>query len=156
MFSEAHDVSADGSVVVGIFGSAGVNEPFRWTAATGMVGLGAPLGPSGPGAAHGVTPDGSVVVGTSGDVAFLWDADHGMRSIQALLTDGAGIDLAGWDLRAAADVSADGTVVLGWGTNPDGFTEAWIADLSVPEPMSIVLVGSCLVGLAARHPRLRV
>ena len=39
-YSDAADVSADGSVVVGGSFSASGREAFRWTASTGMVGLG--------------------------------------------------------------------------------------------------------------------
>src|SRR5262245_47092881 len=67
--SFATGVSADGSVVVGSSSSAtsGPNpddrEAFRWTAATGMVGLGfLPGGTFSDSGAFGVSADGSVVV----------------------------------------------------------------------------------------------
>lgn len=97
--SEAHGVSADGSVVVGCGNGCGQGA-FRWTQATGMVGLGSLPGDV-ESNANGVSADGSVVVGISWDPvshAFLWTADTGMVS----LGDGA-----------ANNVSADGTVVVG-------------------------------------------
>ncbi len=40
-----------------------------------------------------------------------------------------GANLAGWKLRSATAVSADGSVVVGYGMNPNGNREAWIARL---------------------------
>src|SRR5499427_7306088 len=55
--SDAHGVNADGTVVVG----SSNGQAFRWTAASGMVGLGA-LPPT-LSVARGVNADGTVVVG---------------------------------------------------------------------------------------------
>ena len=38
-----------------------------------------------------------------------------------------GTDLTDWTLSQAEGVSDDGTVIVGYGNNPDGNTEAWIA-----------------------------
>jgi probable HAF family extracellular repeat protein len=62
--SSAYAASADGDVIVGDGQSASGQEPFRWTSAGGMVGLGhLPGDTAGFGAA--VSADGSVVVGVS-------------------------------------------------------------------------------------------
>jgi hypothetical protein len=72
-----------------------------------------------------------------------------MESVALLLT-ASGIDLTGWELRGAYGVSADGDIIVGVGTNPDGNPEAWIANLSaVPVPASVWLFGSGLLGLVA-------
>ncbi|WP_277874339.1 MULTISPECIES: PEP-CTERM sorting domain-containing protein [Microcystis] len=138
-FSEANGVSADGSVVVGYSnGGNGFNgnliEAFRWTQAGGMVGLGVLSGGIAS-YANGVSADGSVVVGYSrtgpftGAEAFIWNSTQGMRSLQQVLTNDYGLDLTGWFLNEANAISADGLTVVGFGTNPDGLTEAWIARL---------------------------
>ena len=62
--SFAHNVSANGSVVVGISDSASGFEAFRWTKAGGMVGLGFLPGDV-ESDAFGVSADGSVIVGRS-------------------------------------------------------------------------------------------
>ena len=84
------------------------------------------------GDARAASGDGSIVVGYSdyqtGTAAFVWDETHGMRRLQDVLT-GLGLDLTGWTLQAANDISADGRVIVGSGTNPDGDTEAWMAVL---------------------------
>src|SRR5690606_37198382 len=86
-------------------------------------------------AAYGVSADGSVVVGRANDEdgqeAFRWTEATGLESIAAILKD-AGVDLTGWDLRQANDVSADGTVIVGNGWK-DGKDEAFIAKVPLPE-----------------------
>jgi hypothetical protein len=54
---------------------------------------------------------------------------------------GAGLDLSGWSLDSAWGVSADGFTIVGYGINPSGQNEGWIANLSpepVPEPLTIL------------------
>jgi probable HAF family extracellular repeat protein len=138
-------VSADGSVIVGYANEAtftGV-QAVRWTAETGMVGLGERL----PGdffwsEAHDVSADGAVVVGQQGppDGAFLWTENSGSRLIASILIEdyGLGESLAGWQLIAANAVSADGKTIVGWGRNPVGEYEPWIA--YVPEPSGLLLL----------------
>ena len=81
--------------------------------------------------AYDVSADGSIVVGFAQSAteanAFIWDADHGMRVLRDVLTNDFGLDLTGWRLREATGISADGVTIVGWGVNPDGDFEAWIA-----------------------------
>ena len=129
--SQASSVSADGLVVAGSCGQA-----FRWTAATGMVGLGYLPGAS-KSQATGVSGDGSVIVGTCDNQAFVWDAVNGMRNLWDILVNDCGLDLTGWVLYHASDVSADGQRIVGIGTNPSGSAEAWLA--TIPAPIMLVL-----------------
>jgi len=80
--SEAWNVSADGSAVVGNNLSTNSFEAFRWTADEGMVGLGNLPGGNSESFARGISADGSIVVGHSnsnnGDEAFRWTADEGI------------------------------------------------------------------------------
>ena len=168
--SRASAVSADGLVVVGGGRSASGREAFRWTASGGMVGLGdLPGGPVNQrfwSQATETSSDGSLVVGLatseSGIEAFVWDSTHGMRELDQILT-GLGLDLTGWWLESATGISADGRVIVGTGTNPNGDYEAWIATLPEPSaglpalaPVSLGLLGGllALVG-AARAVGLR-
>lgn len=118
--SYATAVNSDGSVVVGHGTSAGkplptggstalTNEGFRWTAADGLVGLGAmsdsPYGSD----ARAVSADGSVIVGTA------TPADGFPRAIRWTSATGL-IDLGlpvGSAQAEANGVSADGSVVAG-------------------------------------------
>ena len=66
----------------------------------------------------------------SGFEAFVWDATTGSSLRQVLVSQfGLGDSLRGWKLQAATAVSADGSVVVGYGMNPHGNREAWLAYL---------------------------
>jgi uncharacterized membrane protein len=126
-----------------------------------MVGLGDLEGGSFFSSAKGVSGDGSVVVGqgssASGSEAFIWDSTNGTQSISDILTT-SGVDLTGWSLTTAFGISNDGMTVVGIGTNPFGFNEAWVANLGaepVPEPTTIALLGIGLAGLAGAEVRRR-
>jgi probable HAF family extracellular repeat protein len=135
--SSAHDVSADGSVVVGVAqDSNGFYRPFRWTPGGGMQDLGTLGGRHGE--AMRVSPNGATIVGTASTVnssasanitseGFLsLNGDHRMHPFR--WTQGSGMqDLGtfggccGW----ANGVSADGEVVVGWALNANGNLRAF-------------------------------
>jgi probable HAF family extracellular repeat protein len=125
--SRALDVSADGTVVVGSSSSASGDEAFRWTSDGGMVGLGNLTGHNGS-VAHAVSADGSVVVGWSSysdnvhvysQEAFRWTSDGGMVGLSDLP--------GGRSWSGALDVSADGSVVVGYRGSASG-PEAFVWD----------------------------
>ena len=62
-----------------------------------------------------------------------------------------GLDLTGWDLLSASAISADGRHLVGYGSNPDGFTEAWL--VTIPEPGTGLLLVTGLLGIAVRRRR---
>ena len=138
-FSAAWASSADGSVVVGQSwtqgnqNSSNYEQAFRWTAETGMVGLGELPGGIFYSEADGISPDGSIIVGGSGTAngaeAFIWDAANGMRRLADHLAEKGAYVPPGWTLRYANGVTVNNGVVsiAGWGINPNGGTEPWIA-----------------------------
>jgi len=151
-------VSADGVVIAGrskseLCGPGGW-EAFRWIERRGMTGLGDLPGGEFCSFARDISADGSIIVGTgtdeSGRQAFIWDADHGMRALAEVLTSEYGLDLSGWHLESAAAISADALTIAGFGTNPNGETEAWITH--IPEPASVCLLA---FGLSATLRRRR-
>ncbi len=150
--SAAYDISAGGSIVVGSSASHRGPEAFLWTSEGGMVGLGDIADGQYSSGALGVSADGTVVVGwadpfgpPNDDTAFIWDPIHGMRDLKEVLSVDYGLDLTGWELTSATDVSADGKVIVGYGVNPAGDKEAWRA--VIPEPSGAVLALSGLLAL---------
>lgn len=113
-YSEAADVSADGSIVVGAAGSLTTVRAFRWTEETGMATL-AGESDDGPvsSIANAVSADGEVIVGWSMThkqhspftEAFRWTEEDGVVRLG---------DLPGGELASQArDVSEDGSVIIG-------------------------------------------
>lgn len=149
--SDAQASSSDGSVVVGNGTSASGLEAYRWTSGGGMVGLGDLAGGQFESRAWDVSGDGLVVVGASyslsGLEAIIWDQTNGMRALDEVLID-LGIDLTGWTLTQATGISADGSIIVGYGDHTGFGPEAWIA--VIPEPSSALLFGMGLVALAWR------
>jgi len=140
-------VSRDGSVVVGSTSSG--HQAYRWTAAGGMVGLGDLAGGSFESQAFGVSGDGEIVVGygsvDSGALAIIWDLQHGMRELKTVLTTECGLDLTGWRLGFATGISDDGRVIVGYGSGPQGGTEAWMAVIPEPTTLSLLALGGLAV-----------
>lgn len=147
----AEDANADGSVIVGTSNGLAV----MWTAA-GMTDLGSIVDAS-PRRyyARAVNGDGSVIVGSStaigpneGPVPWIWTAATGMLSLDEALTN-AGVDLTVWTLNDAADISADGRSITGWG----GFGGRFIGYTAViPAPGTLgLLVVSGLVASRRRR-----
>jgi len=115
----AYGISGDANVIVGNSQASAGFEAFRWTSAGGMASLGGINS-----AAYGASYDGSVIVGTTqgptgGAEAFRWTSATGMVGLG---------DLAGGLINSnGAAVSADGTIVFGWGNTSIG-NEAFIWD----------------------------
>jgi probable HAF family extracellular repeat protein len=134
--SIAYGISADGSTIVGYgYPATTSHEAFRWTAGGGFAGLG--FVPCDTWSiARAASGDGSIVVGdpqtAQGDCIFIWDAQHGIRRLRDVLANDYGLDLSGWTLRRAQAISADGMTIVGYGINPSGQTEGWIANLAPP------------------------
>lgn len=125
-------VSADGSVVVGYSAAGDEREAFRWTPSSGMSGLGDLPGGAVRSTAHGVSDDGAMVVGVghtdSGNEAFIWIRGT-LFNLRTWLIDTLHLDLSGWTLTEARRISADGSTIIGYGLNPDGDREAWVAHI---------------------------
>jgi probable HAF family extracellular repeat protein len=127
-------VSRDGSVVVGSSTDFARNvRAFRWTPQTGMADLGNRIDGLLGSFATSVSGDGRIIVGwgptATGDVALIWDADHGLRLLEAALVADYETTIMGWKLTRATAISDDARVIAGYGTNPQGQTEAWIVTL---------------------------
>jgi len=139
-WSRGWAASDDGSVIVGESTSPEGRQAFRWEAGE-MVGLGDLPEGAFSSTAFGVSGDGSIIVGSGStgpvdrphDEAFIWNSVNGMRGLQNVLEDHMGLDLAGWTLTSARDISYHSRVITGFGINPDGNWEGWLV-LSWEQP----------------------
>ena len=101
--------------------------------------LGALLGPL------AISDDSSVIVGAYGGRALIWTESFGLRDLQDLLATDFGVDLDGWTLESARDISSDGTVIVGTGRNPFGRPEGWIAVIPEPTTLALLATGAWLI-----------
>jgi probable HAF family extracellular repeat protein len=131
--SYGYACSADGSVVVGrVFDVGTGGQIFRWSTTEGIEGLGTLPGDNSA-FAYGVSGDGNTIVGMSQfspptvQRAFLWTRALGMVDLNTYLPT-RGVDLTGWNLTNATDISVDGLKIVGYGIH-NGSTEAWIVTL---------------------------
>lgn len=123
--SFAAGVSDDGEVTVGYSGG----QACRWirTAAPELLGV--------AGIAYAASADGSTIVGVIGNtvypptLAFVWDATNGVRSLDDVLT-GLEVELDGWSLQEATDVSDNGSVIVGWAVDGSDNHAAWMVNLA--------------------------
>lgn len=142
--SEGLGISADGSVVVGYATDDTGTRAAFWDAAGTLH----PITPGNMSSALAASTDGSLVLGgRSYGPSIVWDAAHGTRPLDSFLPDdfGLGSAIAGWTLEKAYGLSADGSVLLGEGLNPNGDRETFLVNLPEPSLLSALLVGPCLL-----------
>lgn len=130
--TNARDISGNGQVVVLDMDSGSYSNAYRWTAVGGEEKIG-------NGRIYATNWDGSVIVGSNNDQAFIWDSENGMRNLKDYLITLSCFGMVGWNSTTATGISDDGTVIVGYGTNPKGKREAWMA--SVPAISHSNLVG---------------
>lgn len=150
--------SADGSMIYGYGIMNDEYQPFIWRQETGVVPLIFPEFPNGTTLISGINETGSVMVGMvrynhgGFNGAFIWDAEHGPRSLKDVLETDYGLDLTGWSLDVVTSLSADGTVLVGEGMSPNSRLEAWRA--VIPEPSGATLALALTI-LLLNHIQLR-
>jgi probable HAF family extracellular repeat protein len=115
--AEHYNVSADGTVAVGVIGK----NAMRWDSARGPQDLGQLPGTGifGSAIAQDVSDDGQIVVGTNlydiGPFAardpILWTPALGLTNLETWLV-AQGVNLQGLDLRGAVAITGDGTKIL--------------------------------------------
>lgn len=118
--------STDGSTIVGGVSTFYESDAFKWTSTSGTALLPHASSMFTSGWADAMSSNASTIVGTSGDRAAMWRGDK-PRLIETMLQFHGVTIPQGWILRGATGVSADGTVIAGWGINPQGYREAWRA-----------------------------
>jgi uncharacterized membrane protein len=150
--NSALGISPDGSKIFGTSSTPDGFQPYLWSAATGVTSMSAAVDEFFP---YDVSDTG-VVVGRArfeGIVhAAIWTEGGGLERVVDYLRN-QGLDLAP-DARLggfAKAISADGTVLTGYGGNPVlGAPTIWIADLAaptIPEPSTLVLLAAGVLSL---------
>jgi probable HAF family extracellular repeat protein len=121
--------NADGSIILGTSGVRG--EPDE---ASVLWEDGSPssIGSTGIGFST-IDATGQVTAGMSiaQQAAYRWTSADGIQSIRSLLNK-AGVDTASWREFEAAYVNGNGRVFAGYGTDPNGALQAFIARLPLP------------------------
>jgi uncharacterized membrane protein len=109
-------------------------------------------------AAYALSTDGSVIGGSITQIANLETATLWKKGVLGTYTEYNVMELLanigssgqdGWYLHAVTGVSGDGRTIAGWGTDPLGQTQGWVAH--IPAPGSVALIG--LAGLVAARRR---
>lgn len=153
--SSAQGMSPDGTYIVGQGLSDNGLEAFIWTEQSGMTGLGDLDGGAFESRAFAVSADGSTIVGEAsadnGVTAFIWTESTGMITVRSLIENELNLDITGWQLNAATDISDDGLTIVGNGVNPTGQNEAWV--LRVPEPTTAVILAMFVIVTGRRDRR---
>jgi hypothetical protein len=137
----ATSVSDDGVRIAGYSGSSA----WLWTASAGY---------------QTIVPNPPVIGGTfnptlSGDGntlvyrEFIWTQSSGTQLLTSVLTS-AGCDFTGWTNLRVIDTSFNGLTLCGYGTNPQGQTEAWYATIPGPSSTAALLA---LTGIATARRR---
>ena len=125
----SEDISTDGKIVVGLTDSDG--GAFRYSEVGGMEEIGAftPVKTNG---------DGSVILGDD----RIWNQENGLQSAKDYLTQkGIDLDSDGWIIASVKDISDDGNVIVGTGTNNSTSQESpWIAILTPTPPETTAIV----------------
>lgn len=125
--SEAMDVSADGTWVIGIGDTGSNNSPWRWSQSGGYEAL-FPVASGFRGLALGISSDGNVIVGYTRNnsgipivaTPFIWTPSGGMQDLNTYVTAN-GVDLQGATLSYVFDVSPDGRSFVGWTSANTGY-----------------------------------
>ncbi|RKX28844.1 MAG: hypothetical protein DRP71_16935, partial [Verrucomicrobia bacterium] len=127
VLSKGHDVSGDGTIVVGNSSSSAgqFGEMYRWSLPNGMQGLGLLNTDDVLSSATAVSADGRTVVGYVADrdqveKAVRWTAEDGLKPLWA--SAGAG------DSSVAYDVSGNGERIVGGFREGDGLNRAFLWD----------------------------
>lgn len=141
--------SADGTFFSGTSLATGTN-PAYWTRENGLQHLPL-LGDHFFGNVLGMSADGWVIVGTSQGVECVW-IDQGEAIEFIDYAESFGLDMTGWSILNARQVSADGTTIVGTARHASweiGRVEGFV--LTIPAPASASVFALGIVSLRRRR-----
>ena len=79
------------------------------------------------------------------------ECDPNCEALKDIPENDFALDLTGWQLMHATAISDDGLTIAGYGINPNGSKEPWMA--TIPEPCSILLLSLGALALRRRRGR---
>lgn len=144
--SSAYGVSADGSVVTGFSGNVAV----IWVNGVAQS-LGA-LNGADFAVAYTSNADGSVIGGYSfigfSARATMWSQELGLVDLNTYLPT-LGIDLTGWELQYARDISLDGSTIVGEGMF-NGELRGWVVTVPAPGSAGVLIAAGAMMSRRRR------
>lgn len=168
--TRAYALSGDGSIVVGAskpFWDGTTGQAFRWTQATGMVGIGYPTAGGIYSEATGISRDGSMIVGYGiggggGSTSFTWTQAQGMRVLPALpLGPGSqatalGMNFDGSYIAGRCEAASVSSTAVLWHNGvaqglgvPNGWTKSVATDVSDDGQIVVGTLGTFAVTVPA-------
>lgn len=150
-------LSPDGGTAVGHQDFGGLGRPVYWdeSGAAHEINLWPGFD---AGFAYAASESGGVIVGRWVDTsfggsgenkAFIWDPEHGARPLQDVLIAELGLDLGGWSLLDAVDITPDGKTIVGVAMDEFGSQLAYKVVIPAPGVLPLLVLG----GLAAGRRR---
>lgn len=132
--SLANDISASGNAIVGYGETANGIEAALWLKGESIRNLGTTNDGYRMEVANATSVDGSIVVGqgriSEDSRAMIWDEENGLHLISDWVeTNLPEVDLQGWKLREAIDISDNGRYIIGRGVNLSDDDGSWRLDL---------------------------
>lgn len=140
-FGQANAVSGNGQFIVGKSSISGVDHAFRYQLG-GSLPMGATADLGANAEATAVSNDGHTVVGffNNGTVTypidpFIWTARGGFINLREYLDDNGVAGAANWTNARATGISADGTLVVGYGNVTSIlYQQGFVAKIPAAEP----------------------
>ncbi len=128
--------TSDASALVGSAVFDGVHHPFRFEWPDRISVLKEPPIEHPYTRVTAISRNGRTIVGSAGGIgsgeAFVWDGDGEPQPLRQILTDDCHLNVTDWKLSGATDVSNDGRTIVGFGINPKGTSEGFVAYLGPP------------------------
>jgi probable HAF family extracellular repeat protein len=135
---EALAVNSDGSIIVGYACGPFNQHAWTWTSEAGVQCVAGTLSNPVVTFMFAVNGDGSVIGGAEqpdispgSRAAVLWFSGEPVSLKQYLLDRGVS-EVAAWDLKSVSAVSSDGTVIAGWGFDPQFRVRGFVVALPRP------------------------
>ncbi len=144
--SIAYDISGNGEIIAGLCYFPDSLNLVRWNKQGNIENLGTlPNYGYYYGRDVSISDDGETIVGYYMDAtaqyrSFIWRKAYGVLDLKTAFENIYGLDVTNWTLHTATGISGDGSIIVGWGINPQDEEEGWIANI---RSENILTVNNC-------------